>query len=157
MQRCCMASPSLGGRELQAVSSTSADALDCQPLGLIPGWTMVHNATRRARLEEQQVSMGGDKVNDLLVTLGKAQVDAMFCRQEDLPVDDSEFLPLVEAILIGFEMAGIEGAVVEAVWEHAFRVYDHACKEAEPESTTAENTELMRSYLLGKWHENRNR
>ena len=85
--------------------------------------------------------------------LGKAQVDAMFCRQEDYPVDDSEFLPLVEAMLIGFEMAGIDGAV----WEHAFHVYDQACKEAEPESTTADNRELMRSYLLGNQHNNRKR
>jgi hypothetical protein len=101
--------------------------------------------------------MGGNSENDLLVTLGKAQVDAMFCRQEDYPVDDSEFLPLVEAMLIGFEMAGIDGAVVEAVWEHAFHVYDQACKEAEPESTTADNRELMRSYLLGNQHNNRKR
>ena len=99
--------------------------------------------------------MGGNSENDLLVTLGKAQVDAMFCRQEDYPVDDSEFLPLVEAMLIGFEMAGIDGAVVEAVWEHAFYVYDQACKEAEPESTTADNRELMRSYLLGNRRKNR--
>ena len=101
--------------------------------------------------------MGSDSDNDLLVTLGKAQVEAMFCRQENYPVDDSEFLPLVESMLIGFEMVGIDGAVVEAVWEHAFLVYDQACKEAEPESTTAENRELMRSYLLGNRHKNRKR
>ena len=98
--------------------------------------------------------MSGNSANDLLVTLGKAQVNAMFCRQEDYPVDDSEFLPLVEAMLIGFEMADIDGAVVEAVWEHAFHVYDQACKEAEPESTTADNRELMRSYLFGNRHNN---
>ena len=103
------------------------------------------------------MSMGGDSANDPLVTLGKAQVDAMFCRQEDYPVDDSEFLPLVEAMLIGFELAGIDGAVVDAVWEHAFHVYDQTCKEAEPESTTAENRELMMSYLPGDRHKNRKR
>ena len=86
----------------------------------------------------------------LLVTLGKAQVDAMFRRQENYPIDDSEFLPLVEGALTGFEMAGIDEEVVEAVWEHAFYVYDQACKEAEPESTTPDNRRLMRSYLLGK-------
>ena len=101
--------------------------------------------------------MGSDSANDLLVTLGKAQVEAMFCRQENYPVDDSEFLPLVEAMLSGFEMAGIDGPVVGAVWEHAFHVYDQACKAAEPESTTAENRELMRSYLLGNRHHDRKR
>jgi hypothetical protein len=101
--------------------------------------------------------MGSDSANDLLVTLGKAQVEAMFCRQENYPVDDLEFLPLVEAMLSGFEKAGIDGTVVEAVWEHAFHVYDQACKEAEPESTTAENRELMRSYLLGNRRKDRKR
>jgi hypothetical protein len=93
---------------------------------------------------------GGGSVNDLLVKLGKAQVDAMFRRQDDDPVDDSEFLPLVEAALTAFETTGIDEAVAEAVWEHAFHVYDQACKEAAPESTTAANRRLMQSYLLGK-------
>jgi hypothetical protein len=72
----------------------------------------------------------GDSVNDLLLTLGKAQVDAMFRRQDDYPVDDSEFLPLVEAVLTAFKTAGFDQDVVEAVWEYAFHGYDRACKEA---------------------------
>jgi hypothetical protein len=47
-------------------------------------------------------------------------------------------------------MVGIDEEVAEAVWEHAFDVYDQACKEAEPESTTTDNRRLMQSYLLGK-------
>ncbi|MCY2989102.1 MAG: hypothetical protein NTY19_14700 [Planctomycetota bacterium] len=109
----------------------------------------------KARLESAKQS--GDSVNDLLVTLGKAQVDAMFRRQDDYPVDDSEFLPLVEAALNAFEMAGIDEDVVEAVWEHAFQVYDQMCKETVPESTMAENKRLMQSYLLGKRRKNRKR
>jgi hypothetical protein len=101
--------------------------------------------------------MSGDSVTGLLVMLGKAQVDAVFCRQADYPVDDSEFLPLVEAVLTGFEMVGIDEEVVEAVWEHAFHVYDQACKEAVPESTTADNRRLMQSYLRGNRHKNRKR
>ena len=101
--------------------------------------------------------MSGDSVNSLLVALGKAQIDAMFRRQDDYAVDDSEFLPLVEAVLTAFEITGIDGDVVEAVWEHAFHVYDHACKEAEPESTTVENRRLMQSYLLGKRRKDRKR
>jgi len=57
--------------------------------------------------------MSGDSVTGLLVMLGKAQVDAVFCRQADYPVDDSEFLPLVEAVLTGFEMVGIDEEVAE--------------------------------------------
>jgi len=116
-----------------------------------------HDAAVPAGLEKQEVSMDGDSANDLLVTLGKAQVDAMFCRQADYPVDDSEFLPLVEAVLTGFEMVGIDEEVVESVREHAFHVYDQDCKQAEPQSTTTDNRRLMQSYLLGKRRKSRKR
>ena len=87
--------------------------------------------------------------NDVLRALGKAQIDAMFRRQEVHVVDDSEFLPLVEVVLNAFETAGIDKAVAEAVWEYAFEVYDRACKEADPSSTTEENRKLMQRFLLG--------
>ena len=112
-------------------------------------------STVRAKLESARRS--DDSVNDVLITLGKAQVDAMFRRQDDYPVDDSEFLPLVEAALNAFETTGMDEEVAEAVWEHAFHVYDQACKEAVPESTTAENRRLMQSYLLGKRRKSRKR
>jgi hypothetical protein len=81
----------------------------------------------------------------------------MFRRQEEYPVDDSEFLPLVEAVLTAFKTAGIDQDVVEAVWEYAFHGCDHACKKAAPESKTADNRRLMQSYLLGKRHKSRKR
>ena len=92
----------------------------------------------------------------LLLALGKAQVDAMFLRQEDYAVDDSEFLPLVEVVLDTFEVVG-DQEVAEQVWEYAFGMYDKVCKEAEPTSTTAENRQLMQSYLLGKRRKGRKR
>jgi len=112
-------------------------------------------AAVQAKLKPRTES--GGSVNDLLVKLGTAQVDAMFRRQDDDPVDDSEFLPLVEATLNAFETTGIDEDVVEAVWEHAFHTYDQACKEAAPESTTAANRRLMESYLLGKRCKSRKR
>src|SRR4051794_23218173 len=91
-----------------------------------------------------------DPCGELVVRLGKAQVDAMFDRQDKGPlIDDSEFLPLVESVLAAFETVGIDGEVVEGLWEYAYSRYDRACKEAEPTSTTADNIRLMRSYLLG--------
>jgi len=87
----------------------------------------------------------------LLLQVGQAQVDAMFARQEAGPaIDDSEFLPLVEAVLTAFEKAEVGSGVVDELWEYAFAVYDRMCKEDESESTAAENRELMQSYLLGK-------
>ena len=86
-----------------------------------------------------------------LVRLGKTQIDALFARQEQGPaIDDSQFLPLVEAVLTAFEKAESDNTVAEELWEYAFAVYDRMCKEAEPTSTAAENQELMQSYLLGK-------
>ena len=93
--------------------------------------------------------MADNEVNSVLLALGKAQVDAMFGREEVYPIDDSEFLPFLEVMLTAFETTGIEKEVAEQVWEYAFAVYDRACKEAEPTSTTADNCKLMQKYLLG--------
>jgi hypothetical protein len=93
--------------------------------------------------------MTDNELNSTLLALGKAQVDAMFGRQEAHAVDDSEFLPLLEAVLTAFETKGIAKDVAEEVWEYAFTVYDRACKQADPTWTTAENRKLMQEYLLG--------
>lgn len=91
-----------------------------------------------------------DDNRSLLLRVGQAQIDAMFERQEEAPVDDSEFLPLVEVVVTAFEKADDDGSIVEELWNYAYSVYDRTCKTAEPESTTEENRELMRSYLLGE-------
>jgi hypothetical protein len=93
--------------------------------------------------------MTSSETNSVVLALGKAQVDAVFRRQEACAIDDSEFLPLLEVVLNAFETAGIEKDVAEEVWEYACAVYDRACKEAEPTSTSDENRNLMRRYLLG--------
>ena len=56
---------------------------------------------------------------------------------------------MVEVVLNAFETTGIEKDVAEEVWEYAFAVYDRACKEADPTSTTAENRKLMQKIPLG--------
>jgi hypothetical protein len=92
-----------------------------------------------------------ENIRTLLLRLGKAQIDAMFARQDEGPaIDDSEFLPLVEVVLTAFEKTDCGNAVVEELWRYAYAVYDGICKDGEPESTTDENRELMQSYFLGK-------
>ena len=95
--------------------------------------------TRRAALQ------------DALVALGKAQVDAVFAHQSDarFTIDDSEFLPLLECALTTFESHGLDPVDVEELWEHAYRTYDRLCREADPDFTFEENRELMRSHLVG--------
>lgn len=89
-------------------------------------------------------------VHDTLLALGKAQVDALLAFQEGpLVIDDSEFVPRLEAVLTAFESHGLEPAGVEELWDYAYRAYDRACREADPEFTFEENRDLMRSYLRG--------
>jgi hypothetical protein len=95
---------------------------------------------------------------EIIVRLGKAQVDAMFERQDEGPlIDDAEFVPLVESVLTAFETIGLDSQVVEDLWEYAYSRYDRYCKEADPAYTTSENIRLMRSHLLGSRRINRRR
>ena len=58
-----------------------------------------------------------DNNRPLLLRLGQAQIDAMFARQDEgLATDDSEFLPLVEAVLTAYEKAEINETVAEDLW-----------------------------------------
>ena len=101
--------------------------------------------------------MNGECI-EIAVRLGKAQVDAMFERQDEGPlIDDAEFVPLVESVLTAFETAGFDSQVVEDLWEYAYSRYDRYCKEADPAFTTSDNIRLMRSHLLGPRRINRRR
>lgn len=92
-----------------------------------------------------------DESRTRLVQIGKAQIDGMFARQQEGPaIDDSEFLPLVAIILTAFETTKSDETLADELWDYAFAVYDRMCKEYDPRSTTAENEQLMLSYLVGK-------
>ncbi len=93
----------------------------------------------------------GTAIQRALVALGKAQVDAMFARKGDVKftIDDSEFVPLLECALTAFEAQGLDAAGVEALWDHAYRVYDRLCQEADPSYTFEENRDLMRKHVIG--------
>jgi hypothetical protein len=91
-----------------------------------------------------------DDSRTLAIRLGKAQIEAMFARQDVAALDDSEFLPMLEAVLTAYEDVLGDAAAAEEIWEWAFAIYDCLCKEAQPASTTTDNRKLMRSYLLGR-------
>jgi hypothetical protein len=66
-----------------------------------------------------------NRKNQLLLRLGKAQIDAMFARQQKGPaIDDSDFIPLLQTVLTAFETAGFEMELVGELWEHAYTRYD---------------------------------
>ena len=74
----------------------------------------------------------------------------MCIRDRGPAIDDLDFLPLVETVLMAFDKVQEDETLADELWEYAFAEYDRNCKEAEPTSTTAENRELMQSYLLRK-------
>ena len=86
--------------------------------------------------------MSTDALTTFAVRLGKEQIDAMFRRQAQYSTDDSEFVPLVEAV-------GVDQGAVEELWHHAYMAYDSACREADPEYSFDENKQLMQGYLIG--------
>lgn len=93
--------------------------------------------------------MSTDALTTFAVGLGKAQIDAMFRRQARYATDDSEFVPMLEAVLTVFETVGVDQGAVEELWHHAYTAYDSACREADPEYSFDENKELMQGYLIG--------
>lgn len=93
--------------------------------------------------------MSTDAFTASLVKVGKAQIDAMFRRQDQHAIDDSEFIPLLEVVLNAFETTGVEQSTVEELWQHAYLTYDRACRESEPDSPFEENKALMQRYMLG--------
>src|SRR5438128_813449 len=58
-----------------------------------------------------------DDSGTLAVRLGKAQIEAMVARQRVAPLDDSEFLPMLEAVLTVYEDVLSDTAVAEELWE----------------------------------------
>lgn len=82
------------------------------------------------------------------LALGKAQLDAMFERKKLGPrIDDSRFIPLVEAVLMAFEKMGLDPAGVDELWEYAYSAYDRACYETDPLFPPDENRQFMQSHL----------
>jgi DNA-binding MarR family transcriptional regulator len=85
----------------------------------------------------------------VLVGLGKIQINDLFAHNARNPLDDSEFIPLLDTLINSFANAGLGVAHVKELRRHVCEVYHRCCQEAEPESTFEENIELMFSYLPG--------
>ena len=56
-----------------------------------------------------------DDSRTLAVRLGKAQIEAMFARQDVALLDDSEFLPMLEAVLTVYEDILSDAATAEEI------------------------------------------
>ncbi len=84
-----------------------------------------------------------------MLRLGKIQIDDLFAHNGRSPLDDSEFIPLLDTLIESFIRAGLSALRVKELYRHACESYHRCCQEADPESTFEANMELMFSYLPG--------
>jgi hypothetical protein len=84
-----------------------------------------------------------------LLRLGKIQIKDLFAHNHRHPLDDSEFIPLLDTLIESFARAGLSAVAVKELRRHACELYHRCCQEAEPESTMESNMKLMFSYLPG--------
>jgi hypothetical protein len=82
-----------------------------------------------------------------LLRLGKAQIEDLFAHNDRNPLDDSEFIPLLDTLIESFARAGLSALAVKSLRRHACGIYHRYCQESEPESTFEANSELMFRYL----------
>ncbi|HEV2438181.1 MAG TPA: hypothetical protein VG077_19485 [Verrucomicrobiae bacterium] len=85
----------------------------------------------------------------VLARLGRIQIEALFAHNQQHPLDDSEFLPLLDTLIETFTRVGSGAVQVKELRRHTCELYHQCCQEAEPESTFEANMELMFGYLPG--------
>jgi len=89
----------------------------------------------------------GTDTEIILLRFGKSQIDHWFSHNDQNPLDDSGFIPLLDMLIDSFAHAGLSATRVEQLRRHACEVYDRYCRKAIPETTFEENVELMFSFL----------
>jgi hypothetical protein len=78
-----------------------------------------------------------------LLHFGKIQLEHWFSYNRQKPLDDSEFVPLLDLLIDTFAQAGLSAALVEPLRRHACDLFHRYCQQAEPETTFEENIDLM--------------
>ena len=86
-------------------------------------------------------------MEEILLAIGRRQVDAMFEFTERDPIDDEMFVPMLANLVKCFQYRKVPMGMADQIWDYAIEVYDKLCKEAEPESTYEENKAHMLSFL----------
>jgi hypothetical protein len=81
--------------------------------------------------------------------LGRIQIEDLFAHNHQNPLDDSEFIPLLDTLIESFSRTGLGAFTVKELRHHACQIYHRCCQEVEPESTFEANMELMFSHLPG--------
>jgi repressor LexA len=110
----------------------------------------LQGTTATATIHPPPAETGNCPATDMETTLlrfGKAQLEHWFNYNDQQPLDDSEFVPLLDMLIDSFAHGGLSATRVEQLRRHACETYDHYCRKAVPETTFEENVELMFSFL----------
>lgn len=86
-------------------------------------------------------------MEEILLTIGRRQVDAMFKATARDPVDDELFVPMLASLVGCFRHQKVPKSVADQIWDYAIEAYDRLCQEVEPETTYEQNKALMLSFL----------
>ena len=93
----------------------------------------------------------------VLLSFGKTQLEHWFNYNAHNPLDDSEFVPLLDMLIDSFAHAGLSATAVEQLRRHACDLFHRYCQQAAPETTFEENAKIMFSYLppplRSRWQE----
>lgn len=84
-----------------------------------------------------------------LLRLGRVQLEDLFECKNQISLDDSQFVPLLDTLIETFARAGLSAPLAKELRHHACQLYHRCCQEVEPESTFEANMELMFSHLPG--------
>lgn len=84
-----------------------------------------------------------------LVRLGKIQIEDLFAHNNQNPLGDAEFIPLLDMLIKSFDRAGLSVSGVKRLRRHACETYHLLCQQAKPGSSFEESMELMFSHLPG--------
>jgi LexA DNA binding domain-containing protein len=110
----------------------------------------LHSASATATINPTSPKTGNHPPTDMETTLlrfGKGQLEHWFNHNDQKPLDDSEFVPLLDMLIDSFARAGLSATHVQQLRRHACEVYHRYCQQAEPETTFEENIEIMLNNL----------
>ena len=112
----------------------------------------LQGAATIANIQSPARQAGGQQPTDTEATilhLGKIQIEDLFAHNDRHPLDDSQFIPLLDTLIESFARTGFSALRVKELRRYACESYHRYCQGAEPESTFESNMELMFRHLPG--------
>jgi hypothetical protein len=77
-----------------------------------------------------------------LLRLGKMQLEDWFAHNDRNPLDDSEFIPILDMLIESFDHAAVGAPLGQHLRRYACELYHQGCLEAAPETTFQASMQL---------------